>query len=73
LAAAIPNLELTGAPWFSDATHLAAAGIPSICLGPGSIDQAHTADEFITVADLEAGASWFTRMIAALGTIAEPF
>lgn len=67
LAAAVPDLELTGAPWFSDATHLAAAGIPSICLGPGSIEQAHTADEFITVADLEDGARWFTRMIASLG------
>ena len=66
LSKAMPGLELTGAPWFSDASHLAAAGIPSICLGPGSIDQAHTADEFITVADLEAGADWFTRFIAAL-------
>lgn len=63
----VPDLELTGAPWFSDASHLAAAGIPSICLGPGSIDQAHTADEFITVDDLESGARWFTQMIASLG------
>ena len=62
----IPGLALTGAPWFSDASHLAAAGIPSICLGPGSIDQAHTADEFISIADLETGARWFTKMIAGL-------
>lgn len=66
LAEIVPDLELTGAPWFSDASHLAAAGIPSICLGPGSIDQAHTADEFISVEDLEAGARWFSKMIAAL-------
>ena len=72
LAAAVPNLELTGAPWFSDATHLAAAGIPSICLGPGSIDQAHTADEFIAVADLEDGARWFTRMITSLRAPGSP-
>ena len=66
LKTAMPGLVLTGAPWFSDASHLAAAGVPSICLGPGSIDQAHTADEFISIEDLEAGASWFSRMIAQI-------
>lgn len=55
-----------GAPWFSDAAHLAAAGLPSICLGPGSIEQAHTADEFISLTDLEDGADFFTRAIAGL-------
>lgn len=60
------GLPLTGAPWFSDAAHLSAAGLPSVCLGPGSIDQAHTRDEFIKVSDLEAGAQWFTTFIAGL-------
>ncbi len=55
-----------GAPWFSDAAHLAAAGLPSICLGPGSIEQAHTADEFISITDLDEGADFFTRAIAGL-------
>ena len=32
-------------------------------LGPGSINQAHTADEFIAVADLEAGAELYGRCI----------
>ncbi|MFT7173812.1 MAG: acetylornithine deacetylase/succinyl-diaminopimelate desuccinylase-like protein, partial [Paracoccaceae bacterium] len=53
-------------PWFSDAAHLSAAGLPSICLGPGSIDQAHTADEFIAISDLENGARWFSNLIASL-------
>lgn len=66
LRAIHPNLKLSGAPWFSDAAHLSAGGIPSICLGPGSIDQAHTADEFIRIADLEEGANWFTELIAGL-------
>jgi len=61
-----PGLKLTGAPWFSDAAHLSDAGIPSICLGPGSIDQAHTKDEFMNISDLEAGADWFTEFIAGL-------
>jgi len=66
LQAIDPKLKLTGAPWFSDAAHLSAAGLPSICLGPGSIDQAHTADEFISISDLEDGARWFSAMIAGL-------
>lgn len=60
------GLILTGAPWFSDAAHLSKAGLASICLGPGSIDQAHKADEFIKISDLEEGAEWFTRLIQGL-------
>lgn len=55
-----------GAPWFSDAAHLSAAGIPSVCLGPGSISQAHTADEFLKVEDLLAGVEHFSRFIQML-------
>lgn len=58
--------ETAGAPWFSDAAHLSAGGIPSVCIGPGSIDQAHTADEFIDIAELRAGAEFFTRFVASL-------
>lgn len=61
------HIRLTGAPWFSDAAHLANGGIPSICIGPGSIDQAHTADEFIRIADLENGAQLLARFIGSLG------
>ena len=59
--------ELTGAPWFCDAAYLAAAGIPSIAIGPGSIAQAHTKDEWIKVDDLEAGVGFFLRWLRALG------
>lgn len=52
-----------GAPWFSDAAHLAAGGIPSVCIGPGGIRQAHTADEFIEVAELEAALPVFRKFI----------
>ncbi|WP_018969104.1 M20 family metallopeptidase [Rubritalea marina] len=63
LIQANPATQLVGAPWFSDAAHLANAGIPSICLGPGSINQAHTKDEFIKIADLEAGHDYFSKFI----------
>ena len=55
-----------GAPWFCDAAVFAAKEIPAVALGPGSIAQAHTADEFISVADLEAGADFFTKLLRSL-------
>lgn len=61
-----PESKLVGAPWFSDAAHLSAVGLPSICLGPGSINQAHTKDEFITISDLEAGHTFFSNFIKSL-------
>jgi acetylornithine deacetylase/succinyl-diaminopimelate desuccinylase-like protein len=35
-------------------------------MGPGSIDQAHTADEFIGIDALEEGAAFFARFIRSL-------
>lgn len=58
--------DLTGAPWFCDAAFLAVAGTPAIAIGPGSIAQAHTKDEFIAVADLEAGVEFFVRFLRSL-------
>ena len=55
-----------GAPWFCDAAVFAAKGMPAVALGPGSIAQAHTADEFITVKDLEEGADFFERFLRSL-------
>ncbi|CAN5675396.1 ArgE/DapE family deacylase [soil metagenome] len=55
-----------GAPWFCDAAIFAAVGTPAVAIGPGSIAQAHTADEFISVADLEAGAEFFTNFLKKL-------
>ncbi|HVJ46293.1 MAG TPA: M20/M25/M40 family metallo-hydrolase, partial [Luteolibacter sp.] len=60
--------KLAGAPWFSDAAHLSNGGIPSVCIGPGSIDQAHTIDEFIEIAALEAGAAFFEKFIRSVAT-----
>lgn len=59
---------LTGAPWFCDAAVFAAKGCPAIALGPGSIDQAHTADEFIALDSLEQGAAFFSRFIRSLAS-----
>jgi len=54
----------TTAPWFSDASVLSGPQCPAICIGPGSIAQAHTKDEFILVRDLEEGADFFRRWMS---------
>lgn len=59
--------ELTGAPWFCDAAFLAdIAGVPSIALGPGSIEQAHTKDEWIDLAELGRGAAFWVKWLRGL-------
>jgi acetylornithine deacetylase/succinyl-diaminopimelate desuccinylase-like protein len=55
-----------GAPWFSDAGVFAAAGMPAIALGPGSIAQAHTRDEWIAAVDLENGVAFFRDFLTRL-------
>lgn len=60
------GLATAGAPWFSDAAHLNVVGLPAVCLGPGSITQAHTKDEFISLGDLTQGAKWFVDFIGDL-------
>jgi len=66
LLATNSKIQLAGAPWFSDAAHLSAAGLPSICIGPGSIAQAHTKDEFIEIDKLLEGEKFFTDFIRGL-------
>lgn len=55
-----------GAPWFCDAAVFANHGSPAVAMGPGSIAQAHTKDEWITVEDLNLGANFFTRFLHSL-------
>ncbi len=40
------------------------AGIPTVVIGPGSIDQAHKADEFIAISELEKCGTFLDRLIA---------
>ena len=55
-----------GAPWFCDAAVFAKHGSPAIAMGPGSIAQAHTKDEWIALADLEKGAVFFEHFLRTL-------
>ncbi|MEM1157968.1 MAG: M20/M25/M40 family metallo-hydrolase [Verrucomicrobiota bacterium] len=54
------------APWFCDAAKLAEIGVPAIALGPGSIKQAHTKDEWIEVSDLNDGHQRFVKVMHRL-------
>jgi acetylornithine deacetylase len=48
----------------TEAGLFAAAGIPTVVIGPGSIEQAHKADEFIAVSELDACGEFLDRLIA---------
>ncbi len=51
-------------PFGTEAGHYQAAGIPTVVCGPGSINQAHQPDEYITLEQLEAGAAFMRRLAA---------
>jgi acetylornithine deacetylase len=47
------SAQIVGVPFGTDAAAFAAAGVPSVVFGPGCIDQAHTADEWLDLEQLE--------------------
>lgn len=55
-----------GAAWFCDAAIFSAQGTPAVAVGPGSIAQAHTEDEFIETAALEEGVAFFKKFLRGL-------
>jgi acetylornithine deacetylase len=48
----------------TEAGLFAVSGIPTVVIGPGSINQAHKADEYIAVAQLEACSAFLDRLTA---------
>ncbi|WP_292387984.1 M20 family metallopeptidase [Mesorhizobium sp.] len=52
-----------GVPYGTDASQLSLAGIPCIVLGPGSIDRAHTNNEFIELDQLERCVEIYRRIM----------
>ncbi len=58
-------------PYGSDASKLSVLGhIPSIVLGPGDIAQAHTADEWVPVAEVVQAAEIYAQAAVELGRAA---
>ena len=52
-----------GVPFCSDASKLSRAGIPTIIFGPGSIDRAHVADEYVEIDQVEQAFEFHRRML----------
>lgn len=57
------DATLGGVPFGSDASKLSRAGIPSLIIGPGSIDQAHAAAEFVEVAEVGRAHKFYREFI----------
>jgi len=55
-----------GVRYFCDAAVLASGGIPSVVFGPGDIAQAHTADEWISLRQLDQGTRMLVRFLQSL-------
>jgi acetylornithine deacetylase len=62
----IGQRKTLGVDYFCDAAVLAAGGIPSVVFGPGNIAQAHTSDEWISLAELERGKNLLLRFLRTL-------
>ncbi|WP_449257072.1 acetylornithine deacetylase [Bosea sp. (in: a-proteobacteria)] len=48
----------------TEAGHFQQAGLPTVVCGPGSIDQAHQPDEYITLEQLAAGEAFMRKLMA---------
>ncbi|PNG25320.1 acetylornithine deacetylase [Methylocella silvestris] len=53
-------------PYATEAGQFQAAGAPTVVCGPGSIDQAHQPDEFLEIAQVEAGIEFMRRLAKEL-------
>lgn len=55
-----------GVDYYCDAANIATTGVPAIVWGPGDIAQAHTADEWISIRQIERGMDVLTRFLLSL-------
>lgn len=52
-----------GVPFGSDASKLSRQGVPSVIIGPGSIDQAHAAIEYVELDQVELAFEFYRRFL----------
>ena len=55
--------RVVAVPYGTDASALAEAGIPSVVFGPGNIAQAHTCDEWVSLAEVEQASQILYRFV----------
>jgi acetylornithine deacetylase len=57
------NSEPAGVPYGSDASKLSRHGVPSIIFGPGSIDRAHAAVEYVECDEVLLAVSFYSQFL----------
>ncbi|MDH3717756.1 MAG: M20 family metallopeptidase [Planctomycetota bacterium] len=55
--------DAVGAKYGTHASNFASAGLPAIVLGPGDIAQAHSADEFLSLDQLQRGVEVYRQLM----------
>ncbi len=63
----LSSARTLGVPYCTNASTIAAAGVPTVVCGPGSITQAHTVDEYIEVNQLEQAAEVYYHFCSSYG------
>jgi acetylornithine deacetylase len=56
------DVRIQGMSAWTDAALLNAAGIPAICFGPGDITLAHSAEEYVSIGEIERATAVLTRL-----------
>jgi acetylornithine deacetylase/succinyl-diaminopimelate desuccinylase family protein len=59
--------EKIGVSYGTNASRIAPAGIPTVVFGPGSIKQAHTADEWLSITELQQASDVLYAFLKAAG------
>jgi acetylornithine deacetylase len=57
------NSRATAAPFYTEGAIYNRAGIPTVICGPGDIDQAHRANEYITQEQLQQGLPFLGALV----------
>ena len=59
----ILGTEPVGAPYYTEAVSYTRAGIPTVICGPGSIDHAHSPDEYISLEQIDHAVEAYKELI----------
>ena len=59
------DVNIEGLSAWTDAALLNDAGIPAICYGPGDISLAHSATEWVPIAEIERATSVLEQLVRA--------
>lgn len=66
ISAVAGSRHAVAVPYGTHASRTCGAGVPSVVFGPGSIDQAHTKDEWIEIDQLEKASEIYFRFCSTL-------